>query len=152
MSERITPQGATSWIDDLLYCGSFYVHRGSAVTPAAANAWEALGQAIRSRKLTAATVGFELDQMSVNMHARLVAEFPKMKVVDVSAVLGHARKVKTAEERRRIARACEITVEAIDAGIAVAHAGVQESDRRGCRLRENRGVRRPCALRPARDR
>ncbi|MGI8854480.1 MAG: M24 family metallopeptidase [Thermomicrobiales bacterium] len=129
MSEALQLRDVPTWITHRILCGRFYVKNGpdlgSVQVP---DAWEGLIEALRSGGFSERRVGFEMEHMPVTLYRRLIEAFPRLQIVDASPLFRHVRKVKTAEEIRRIRIACAITEQAIADVIPHVRPGYTDMD------------------------
>ncbi len=127
--ESVSLVGAPIWIPEKILGGQYYVkdtpELNLEVKP---SVWEAFVAAINRRGLATQRVGFELDQMSVQLYNAVRAAFPAMDIVDASGIFRKLHMVKTEEEIRRIRHACEITEQATDEALARLKVGMTEKE------------------------
>lgn len=96
--------------------------------PAAPNGAAALASALKRCGLEGKRVGLDECGLRIGVEEAIRSALPSTTFVHASAALAWVRRVKTAEEIRRIARSARITERAIDAAVAIAAPGVTERE------------------------
>ena len=94
-------------------------------TPAA-NAVAALAEALRIAGLAGARVGLDDDGLRKGVREELAGHLPEATFTDASKDLAWIRRVKTADEIRRLRRAATAAGQAIRASVASAREGTTE--------------------------
>ena len=91
------------WIEDLRYCGPELVVQGSGgATTINTDPVKAAAEALADRGVDAATIGVEMNDIPVNLFARLQHYLPDARFVDAEPALWQMKVVKTPEEIRRL--------------------------------------------------
>jgi len=150
--ERITFVSSTGEIDqildstadivDAINFGTFYRERYSDVAlpaheqrlhvltnnPPQPNGAVALATALKRAGLAGKRVGLDENGLRIGIESSLREALPKTAFVPASSALAWVRRVKTAEEVRRIERSAGITEQAIHAAAAIAQTGVTEHE------------------------
>ncbi|MDP7349063.1 MAG: aminopeptidase P family N-terminal domain-containing protein, partial [Phycisphaeraceae bacterium] len=115
------------WIEDLRYCGPELVVQGSdGATTINTDPAKAAAEALADRRLDAATIGVEMNDIPVKLFERLRRHLPKARFVDAEPVLWQMKVVKTPEEVRRLREAVRATESAIAYAFDRLHAGMSE--------------------------
>lgn len=96
--------------------------------PAQPNGTAALASALKKSGLAGKRVGLDENGLRIGVEAALKQELGSTQFVHASAAFAWVRRVKTAEEVRRIARAGRITEQAIAAAVSIAQLGVTERE------------------------
>lgn len=104
------------------------LHDLSVVRPAHKTPVDALAAAIRAAGLAHARVGLDTDGLKPGVREQLAALLPTATFVDASKTLAFVRRVKTAEEIRRIRRSAAAAESAILAAASIMEEGVTERE------------------------
>lgn len=94
----------------------------------AADPVTALAVAIERRGLKGGRVGIDENGLRLGVLEALQAKLPDTELVPASDHISWVRRVKTAEEVRRIRKSAHVTQQAIRAAIAIAREGVTEEE------------------------
>lgn len=89
---------------------------------------EALADAIREAGLERGRIGVDELGMTPQAMDQLASALPDLTIIPAFELIRRMRRIKTAEEVRRLRRACNIAEEAIDASLAAAHEGMSERE------------------------
>jgi Xaa-Pro dipeptidase len=120
---RYTLEEYPVWPPAKIFVGSFYVKNGPPVEgDVASDSVEGLIRALRATGAETGRVGFELSQLPIGLHRRIVDALPQLEAIEVGPLLRELRKHKTPVEIERIRTATD----AIDASIrdALEHVRV----------------------------
>lgn len=96
--------------------------------PAQPNGVAALATALKKAGLAGKRVGLDENGLRIGVEAGLKQELASTHFVPASLAFAWVRRVKTAEEVRRIERAARITEHAIQAAVSIAQTGVTERE------------------------
>lgn len=96
--------------------------------PAEPNGAAALVSALKRLGLSGKRVGFDENGFRIGVEAALRVALPTTHFASAAAAFAWVRRVKTAEEIKRIRRAGLITEQAIEAAVSIARAGVTEHE------------------------
>lgn len=97
-------------------------------SPAQPNGASALVEALKKAGIAGKRVGLDQDGLRIGVEAALKEALPMTRFVAASSAFAWVRRVKTAEEVRRITRAARITEQAIQSAVSIAQAGVTEHE------------------------
>lgn len=126
-SEKTTLERDNPWIKDRRYWGpGYYIQTWGGEKPDPGDPTEEVAAALAERGLTNGTIAVERRYLGVGYFDQLVERLPNVKFVDAEDILWKLRKVKSAEEQRRLRVCCQQTAEVWLEVMHEAEAGVTE--------------------------
>jgi Xaa-Pro dipeptidase len=124
---RYTLEEYPVWPPAKIFVGDFFIKNGPPIEgEVASDSVEGLIRALRSVRADRGRVGFELSQLSLGLHRRIVDALPKLEMVEAGPLLQELRRRKTPKEIELIRRATSAIHSAIDDALEQVRVGVSE--------------------------
>ncbi len=117
------------WIKERRYWGpGYYIQAWTESNPEPGNPMDAAAEVLLEKGLGEGCIAVEMRYLGVNYFERLRSHLPKAKFVDAEPVLWELRKIKSAEEIRRIREACLISSRVWRNMMDQVYAGMTEKE------------------------